>query len=259
MLKRPGCYDLLQYRFQRTKRVDGNIEDAFDGEIYHEQLQNGFLANAHNMGFMWYTDGISLYKSSNFSMWPIFLVSNELSYKERIRKENIIFAGIWFGATEPNPNVSLEPLNNNFDLLKKEGHIFERADGPPILVHAKILLGTRDLQAKCRCMCFRQWNCYFGCLKCLIRGQRFFMNERSSIHVYPYSVNIDLRQCCPTSSLPRATFALDNVVAGRTHILSANRGWGKVHFLLFYLKFNESNERFDVYSLTSRREPQRVQ
>ena len=42
-------------------------------------------------------------------------------------------------------------------------------------------------------MCMRQWNGFFGCTKCHIRDIRFFFNERSSVHVYPYSPNVDLR------------------------------------------------------------------
>jgi len=138
MFLRPGFYEGLQYRFQRIKKHEESIEDIFDGNIYKQQMQNGFLSDPNNLSFMWYTDGIAIYKTSHYLVWPMFLIINEMKYKERTKRENIILAGLWFGSCKPEPNVFLEPLNNEMDQLKRDGHMFERSGGPPIRVRAKM-------------------------------------------------------------------------------------------------------------------------
>jgi len=71
MFMRPGFYDELQHRFRRNKKTEENIEDVYDGRVYQEQVQNGFLNNPNNLSFMWYSDGISIFKSANFTIWPM--------------------------------------------------------------------------------------------------------------------------------------------------------------------------------------------
>ena len=43
---------------------------------------------------MWNTDGIPVFKSSGFALWPLYLVINEIPYKERISRDNMIFASL---------------------------------------------------------------------------------------------------------------------------------------------------------------------
>ena len=37
------------------------------------------------------------FKSSKVQVWPLYLSINELPYKLRTAKENMVFAGLWFG------------------------------------------------------------------------------------------------------------------------------------------------------------------
>jgi len=44
---------LLQWRFQR--RVEENIiREIYDGSLYKEWMNNGFLAEPNNISFSWY-------------------------------------------------------------------------------------------------------------------------------------------------------------------------------------------------------------
>jgi len=200
MFYRAGFYDALQFRFTRTKKYPNNIEDIYDGQIYQEQMENGFLRNPNNISFMWYTDGLSLFKSSQFSIWPMFLVVNELNYKARTSRENVILAGLWFGREKPNPNLFMGPLHSDMSVLENEGHLFERSDGPPVLVKGKLLLGVADLQAKNHFMRQRHCNGFYGCTICTTPGQRFPTGPNSSVHVYPYTPEVNLRN---NADIPR--------------------------------------------------------
>ena len=67
-----------------------------------------FLTNPNNISFMWYTDGVPLFKSSKISIWPLFLSINELPYQDRIKQENMLFAGL------ANLNHQLLHFSNHF-------------------------------------------------------------------------------------------------------------------------------------------------
>ena len=57
--------------------------DIYDGRIYQELVELGFLSNVNNVLLLLNTDGIPVFKSSSFSFWPLHLTINELPYKLR--------------------------------------------------------------------------------------------------------------------------------------------------------------------------------
>ena len=102
-------YDLLQYRFTRKKKHESNIEDIFDGQLYlkhfakdgffratsAEQLKHfakdGFFRATSaeqkqkevHVSLQINTDGVALFNSSKFSIWPVYCLINELPPKCR--------------------------------------------------------------------------------------------------------------------------------------------------------------------------------
>jgi len=97
------------------KKASNNIENIYDGRVYKRFFSNGgFLDRKNNISFMWYSDGISIFRSSHFSIWPMYLVVNELPYRERVKKKNIILAGLFFGNSKPNPNFFLHLFTHTF-------------------------------------------------------------------------------------------------------------------------------------------------
>lgn len=103
-LKRPYIYDKLQSRFQRHGLQPNTISDIYDGKLYEEWNTGEFLANPNNLSFTWYTDGVPVFKSSGVSICPFDLTINELPSKDRMKKENMILAGLSFGKIKPNIN-----------------------------------------------------------------------------------------------------------------------------------------------------------
>ncbi|KAK3931070.1 Conserved oligomeric Golgi complex subunit 3 [Frankliniella fusca] len=191
LFSRPGFYNQLQYRFHRQKKHANNIEDIYDGAIYKEQVNNGFLSQPTNLSFMWYTDGVSVFNISNkFSIWPIYLVINELRYKDRVKKENIILAGIWFGKRKPKPNTFLKPFHSRMGEFKRDGYLLQRPDGPPVRVRGIVLCGTCDMPAKSLFLRIKQFNGSYGCPRCLHKGESY---EGTNVHVYRYSPRVPLR------------------------------------------------------------------
>lgn len=67
----------LQSRFNHTW---DDIRDIFNGCEYRKHVQSGFLSeqNKANVSLTLNTDGVEIYKSSKYSLWPIWLQINEL-------------------------------------------------------------------------------------------------------------------------------------------------------------------------------------
>lgn len=75
----PGMIDLLKYRFTRNKKDQNAMEDVYDGVLYKDLSKpGGFLSDPNNISFLGNTDGVALIKSTGWSVWPVYLVVNEL-------------------------------------------------------------------------------------------------------------------------------------------------------------------------------------
>ena len=70
----PAIWSHLQKRFERES--DSNIRDVMDGCEYKKQRQ--FLSGPGNISLLMNTDDVSMFKSSNISLWPIWVAINEL-------------------------------------------------------------------------------------------------------------------------------------------------------------------------------------
>ena len=79
--------------------------------------ENGLLSNPDNISFTFNTDGAAVFKSSKVSVWPIFLVINELPYKLRMKRENMILASLWFGSQKPAMGTFLKPFQHSMKHL----------------------------------------------------------------------------------------------------------------------------------------------
>lgn len=189
---REGFLEELMYRFNRVKKHDGNYEDVYDGALYKEQMANGFLSNRNNISLMFYTDGIQIWKSSKYSVWPLFFCINELRYKIRTKRENILLCGLWFGKCKPRPNLFLQPFYQTFQTFANDGYAFNIPNGAPVQVKCKVLCGTCDLPAKSLFQRFKQYNAYHGCSKCYSEGVRIPVG-RSSVHAHPPARPQDIR------------------------------------------------------------------
>ena len=178
----------IQKRFKR-KQTAGVYSDIMDGKLYRKLSQNnGPLSSEYpyNISFTWNTDGVPVFKSSNFSLWPFFLSINELPYKERIKKENMIFAGLWYGPHKPFMLSFCKPIHGSILKLEQEGVTIEVTPGCEIVSRCFLLCGTCDLPAKalvCNCV---QYNGKYGCDKCLQPGKTCKTSSSGHTHVFPF-------------------------------------------------------------------------
>ena len=109
IFSRAGMLLKLNHRFQRTA---SSPSDIYDFSLY--KSFSSFLKNPFNISFMWNTDGVPLFKSIKSSIWPVFYTINELPFKDRMKKENILISGLWYGETHPNMLLFLPPQLETF-------------------------------------------------------------------------------------------------------------------------------------------------
>ena len=144
------------------------IDDIWSGDTLRKDADlqtNSFLA----LGIS--TDGVALFKSSKTSLWPVYLLIQNLPPQVRFKGENIILCGIWQGSRKPDMNVLLKPVVKSIQQLKEHGVIIQTPIGPK-LYHAKLVLGIFDAPAKASVLCEKQFNGEFGCPTCLHPGKR---------------------------------------------------------------------------------------
>ena len=130
------------------------------------------LREYKNLSLMWNVDGVPLFKSSKYTLWPMYLLINELPYKQRVLKENSVLAGLWFGEEKPNMSFYLKPIVE--ELITLENHGIEISSphiSKQFICKVILLAGSCDLPAKCFVLNSVQYNGKYGCAKCLQPGK----------------------------------------------------------------------------------------
>ena len=129
LFAKTGIWNLLNHRFSRVKKGKNNIEDIYDGKQYRRFFKNGgILDDQRNISLTWNTDGIPVFKSSKLAIWPLYFTVNELPYADRISRNNMIVAGLWFGSSKPNMLTYLKPFHSSLRNLETHGIRVENPD-----------------------------------------------------------------------------------------------------------------------------------
>lgn len=189
LFAKSGFYENLTHRFRRTKTNENHFEDIYDGSEYKKHCNPGILDLQQNISLLWNTDGVPVFKSSNFSIWPLYFVINELPFSERTKRENMLFAGLWFGDTKPFMLTFLRPFHSSLRKLETEGTpIKVKVGNDTTEMESKVILlaGTCDLPAKCLVCNSVQYNGSYGCLKCKQRGETVKVSARGHVHAFPF-------------------------------------------------------------------------
>ena len=141
----------------------------------------------NNISFTVNTDGIPVFKSSKTSVWPIFLMVNELPYKMRSNRDFMILAGLWYGSDKPSMNLFFDPLMQSLTELEK-GIEIEKHGGETVLVKAYMLSLSCDIPARAAVLNMNQHNGEACCVKCSQTGKNNRTETGGNIRVFPFCV-----------------------------------------------------------------------
>ncbi len=183
LCKRQGFLDKLRHRFTRKKKNAGAYEDIYDGKVYKDLCSQGLLDKETNVSFTWNTDGIPVFKSSKMSMWPVYLMLNELPYASRQKSDNMILAGLWFGKGKPLMQSYFEPLHDALCKLETQG-IEIKTETERCVLKGFLICGTFDLPARASVCNMNQYNGQYSCIKCEQRGETCKAGK-GNVHIYP--------------------------------------------------------------------------
>lgn len=148
-----------------------------------------FFSNKEHLGVILNTDGVPLFKSSQSTMWPVYLEIANFPPLIRFRFDNAITCGVWVGRSKPDMNILLKPILEAIDCINTLGFTFNSPDGIKT-VRVKLLFGVFDLVSKAKVLNMKQFNGVCGCPTCVHPG------EHRGSHIY-----------LPDSSYPLRTLA----------------------------------------------------
>ena len=164
------------------------IKDVYDGYLYRKFSGNAeVLDEEHNISFTFNTDGVPLFKSSRFSMWPLYFVINKLPPSKRFQEENMVLAGMWFSESKPVMFTYLKPFYTSLKELETSGcEVQIPGEESAVTCKAILFMNTCDLPAKAMVCNSMQFNGAYGCSKCLQRGQTEKTDKGGHVHVFPF-------------------------------------------------------------------------
>jgi hypothetical protein len=125
--------------------------------------------DASHISIAWNTDGVPVFESSKYNMWPIQGLMNKLPI--HLRKKHILLTGLWFGTSKPSLNCFMQPFVSELSRLATvdfnwiaESRVITR------FVHAVVC--SVDAVARYMVQGIKQFNGKYGCSWCLHPGEQ---------------------------------------------------------------------------------------
>ena len=173
------------------------VNDVTTSALYKELIvKHGH--NPNDVSLTWNTDGIPIFKSSNFSIWPLQAFVNELP--PHLRGKNILLVGLWFGQ-KPVMNTFLKPFVEECRKLESSGFTFGN-EVLPRKVFALLL--SADSPARAIVRNAKQFNGQYGCDWCEFEGVPVPNSNRPPVRYYPFRTPVIMR-----TSENQAEYALE--------------------------------------------------
>ncbi len=147
--------------------------DIRDGRIYKKLINSEHgneFKNQTAFSFILNTDGISPMKKSKLTIWPVFLVINELPIESRFCIDNIILAGLSVAEHKPNIDIFFNEIVTQLSILEfgiDVSLLHDTQKKRKFFLIAAIF----DKPAKAPVLNMNQFNGNCGCTKCEQPGE----------------------------------------------------------------------------------------
>ena len=165
---------------------DSLICDIWSGDTLRSDIEPGkFFSYREHLALSLFTDGVPLFKSSTISLWPVYLIVNNLPPLIRMYSENVILCALWCGPGKPPVYDLLKPVMQMMKDLFSVGITMHTPSGMRT-IRGKLILGVFD---KALVPNTKQFNREYGCSTCLHPGVRLPNGART----YPPSCSIEQR------------------------------------------------------------------
>ena len=186
LLSNTKLYSHLTNRNLEISTNSSTVADVTTSALYKQLITKQGLSS-NDMSLTWNTDGIPVFNSSNFSIWPLQAFVNELP--PHLRAKNILLLGLWFGK-KPCMNVFLKPFVDECRRLERDGFVFGQ-EAQPGRIFSPLL--SADAPARAIVRNVTQFNGEHGCDWCEFPGVTIANNNGSPTRYYPYRTPVTMR------------------------------------------------------------------
>lgn len=203
MLQNHNISDLLHERDAAANMSSRNFRNITDGNLYKAIMDLKSTAS-NRISLTFNCDGVPVFKSSGFSIWPILCVVNEVP--PSARSEHILMASLWFGSGKPDMNTFFEPFVSECQLLSQAGFTYQCSrSNKTVNVLVNVVAGVCDAVARPLLQNFKQFNAHYGCSFCFDVGESI-EKGRGRAMVYPFNKDMMLRTSDSVKALVEEAF-----------------------------------------------------
>ena len=151
----------------------GNYTLSRSSNVYYDiHTGKGYQTLVHpdSIGTFFNTDGISPFKSSRLTIWPVYLAFPSLPPSIRMNKANLVTCAFWVGQEKPSMAIFLKPLNQLLSRVWTIGITVSAPGQQRRRIKLQPLFGVLDLIAKAPVLNMVQFNGASGCPVCVHPG-----------------------------------------------------------------------------------------
>ncbi|KAG0424038.1 hypothetical protein HPB47_000199 [Ixodes persulcatus] len=109
---------LLESLSRRKAPENTGVSDITDGVFYKQQREK-LNCRKQDLTLTMSADGSPMFKSSNYSIWPVHFTLNELP--PHLRWRNVICSLLWYGTKHPNMTLLLQAFADQMRELARDG------------------------------------------------------------------------------------------------------------------------------------------
>lgn len=163
---------------------DDAVSDIFDGSEMQQTILENNISES-DLTLLWNCDGVPVFESSGYSIWPLQCVVNELPPESR--KKHVLCMALWFGRSS-HMTTMFTPVIEEAKMLSTQGFTWQNpVTNTPATSRAFLLTSACDAAARPRLKNSIQFNGKFGCDWCLHPGETV---EKGAglVRVYPFNL-----------------------------------------------------------------------
>ena len=181
ILSQRKLFDAITAQHVHEPNKLGDIKDAALYRNYKRDHVNHDDSSIY-ITFMFNTDGVRVFKSNHYDIWPVYLSVLEMPEQERFQANNMILQAVWHGSQKAQMLTLLQPFYEEMKELEM-GVELNTVEGVRT-VKAFVLGATIDLPARAAALSMINFNGALSCHRCYNPGSTFRTPAGGSVHVY---------------------------------------------------------------------------
>lgn len=187
LLTHPILFQFLTNRDLDILAESNDVCDITTGKLYKKLIRSHAMSK-NDISVTWNADGVPIFKSSQYSLWPVQCMINELP--PHLRSHHILLTDLWFGRSKPKMNTFLEAFVSECKDFETSGFYFQEESNPRKVF---ALICSSDSPARAMLRNCKQYNGKYGCDWCEHEGVTIIANRGPPTRYYPQRGAVPMR------------------------------------------------------------------